>query len=103
MESTTPGARLQAEPVHPAPPMTAASVPRKSATAIAALVLGILGFTLPALICGYVAKGRIDRSQGALTGRGLAVAGIACAWAWLALLVLMLVIGASSTGGTGTY
>jgi hypothetical protein len=58
---------------------------------------------IPALICGYVLKSKIDRSRGALTGRGLAVAGIACAWAWLALLLVLMLIGASSSGGASSY
>ena len=57
-------------------------LPKTSGLAIAALVLGILSiFTyaltaIPAIICGIVALGRIRRSQGQLTGSGMAVAGI---------------------------
>ncbi len=55
---------------------------RTSALAIWALVLAVLGFTcipaiggLFALTLGIVAKGEINRSEGALTGSGLAIGG----------------------------
>jgi hypothetical protein len=66
------------------PPLSSASQqPKNSALAIWSLVLGILSLTLcslfaglPAVICGHMASGRIKRSGGLLTGRGLAVAGL---------------------------
>lgn len=55
---------------------------KTSALAIWALVLGVLGFTcipaiggLFALTLGIVAKGEINRSEGSLTGSGLALGG----------------------------
>jgi hypothetical protein len=63
-------------------PPTVPSQPRRTdGLAVASLVLAFTGvlcfFTPPAgIICGIVALRRIGRSQGALTGRGLAIAGI---------------------------
>ncbi|RYD21924.1 MAG: DUF4190 domain-containing protein [Verrucomicrobiaceae bacterium] len=61
-------------------------VPRTSALAITSLVLGILSFftvgltSLPAVICGHVARWKIKRSEGVSTGRGLALAGLICGY-----------------------
>ena len=50
---------------------------KTSGMAIASLVLGILGCTsLIGLVLGIIALVRIDKSQGRLAGRGLAIAGI---------------------------
>ena len=61
----------------PAPP------PAADSKAVFSLVLGILSLTclglvagIPALILGSVARRDIDRSQGRLTGRGMAAFGI---------------------------
>ncbi len=54
--------------------------PRTSGLAVTSLVLGLLWLcgigSLLATIFGAVAIGQIDRSHGALTGRGMAVAGL---------------------------
>jgi len=57
--------------------------PKTSALAIWSLVLGILSlvcFTIftaiPGVICGHKALSRIKRSNGTLTGQGLAIAGL---------------------------
>src|SRR5262249_39202839 len=66
----------------PAPtPMAAPGVPaRTSGLAIASLVLGCLGLcgitSILGLIFGLVAQRQIKRSNGQLTGSGLALAGI---------------------------
>ncbi len=58
-------------------------LPQTSGLAIASLVLGILGFTcfsiltgIPALILGIISLGKINKSSGAVTGKGMAIAGI---------------------------
>ncbi len=63
--------------VHVQPP------PRAETKAVFSLVLGILSLTcmgifagIPALILGSIARRDIDRSQGRLTGRGIAAFGI---------------------------
>ena len=64
--------------------------------AVASLALGIAGlvFVLPvlgsilALVFGYVGKKQIDRSRGAETGRGMAIAGIVLGWIGVVLAVV---------------
>ena len=74
------------------PAMTSATVPvyegqnqvsTTSAGAVWSFVLSLLSFIcfgpltgIPAIICGHVARSNIKRSQGNLTGDGLAVAGL---------------------------
>jgi hypothetical protein len=66
------------------PPATGGSVPpQTSGLAIWSLVLGILGLicfsifsAIPGVICGHQALSKIKRSGGALTGKGLAIAGL---------------------------
>ncbi|MGD0255858.1 MAG: DUF4190 domain-containing protein [Acidimicrobiales bacterium] len=71
---------------------------RTSGLSIASLVLGILwGFGLAsvfALLLGYVAKHRIDRSAGRQGGRAVAVAGIVLGWVGIASVVILAVVGA---------
>lgn len=61
---------------------TTPASPRNSGLAITSLVLGVLGFltlaltSLPAIICGHVARSRIRRSEGAITGSGIALTGL---------------------------
>jgi len=77
--------------------------PKTSGLAILSLVLGILSvalgivcigfiFTIPAIICGHIALSKIERSGGALEGRGLAIAGFVTGYASLALILLMVPI-----------
>lgn len=56
---------------------------RNAPLAVWSLVLAIVGLvligpfgTIPAVICGHMAVGRINRSSGTLTGQGLAIAGL---------------------------
>jgi hypothetical protein len=83
------------------PPITGnAPQPKTSGLAIWSLVLGILSlvcfsiFTaIPGVICGHLACSRIKRSAGALTGQGLAVAGLVTGYlgiAWAIVVIPML-------------
>lgn len=65
------------------PPLGVTSQPKTSALAIWSLVLGILSlacFTIfaaiPGVICGHKALSKIKHSGGALTGQGMAIAGL---------------------------
>lgn len=85
-------------PVNPSPSKT-------SALAVWSLVLGVFSLTcfsflsvIPGIICGHKAMSAIGRSRGALTGNGLAVAGlvlnyfgILCAVFWLGLITAIAV------------
>ena len=76
--------------------MAAGNLERTSGLAIAALVLGILGFctagvtAVVGLVLGIVALILIGRSQGRLGGSGLAIAGICVAVASFLVLPAML-------------
>ena len=69
---------------------------RTNGFAFASLVLGIIPLCgiggILALIFGYMAKNQIDRSGGAESGRGMAIAGIVLGWIWVGLLVLFIVL-----------
>jgi hypothetical protein len=118
-------AASQAEPVQPlAPPPSQPPEPRleggvppeggppTSGLAIAALVLGILGViqVLPvvgsalALLFGYMARSDIRDRPAALSGEGLATAGIVLGWIGVGLWVLGalgLVLGLAGLLGCG--
>ena len=53
-----------------------AAAVKTSGMAIASLVLGICGISLLAIIFGIVALNQIKKSNGFLTGKGMAIAGI---------------------------
>jgi hypothetical protein len=74
-------------------------IPKTSAGAVWSLVLSLLSFAclgpltgIPAIICGHVAHANIKRSQGGLTGDGLAVAGLVIGYivsvGWILLIAL---------------
>lgn len=78
------------------PPSVVGSNPKTSGLAVTSLVLGILGlvlllgcvgllFAIPAVICGHMAHSRIKRSAGALTGGGMALAGLITGYISIAL------------------
>jgi hypothetical protein len=66
--------------------------------AIAALVLGLLGSSVLALIFGLVALSRIKKSGKA--GRGMAVAGVALGGAWLAAAAIVVPLALHNAGHT---
>ena len=74
-------------------------VQKTNGMAVTSLVSGILGLTLcagigsvVALICGYIAKGQIKRSQGMEGGSGMATAGIVMGWIGTILTILMFIL-----------
>ena len=74
-------------------------MPQNSGKATTALVLGILGLVacgffagIPAIIVGKQAQREIDASNGWLTGRGMATAGIVMGWVEVALGILATVV-----------
>jgi hypothetical protein len=74
--------------------MNAPSARKTSGLAITSFVLGVLGLccpiflSLPAIICGHIARGNIKRSGGAEDGGGLALAGTILGYISLALGIL---------------
>jgi Domain of unknown function (DUF4190) len=82
----------------PAPPVFAS---KNSPLAIWSLVLGCLGivlllvcigplFAIPAVICGHMAYSRIKRSDGALIGAGMALAGLITGYSSIGLSVILI-------------
>ena len=73
---------VQPPPYAPGAPGIEPVATQTSGLAIWSLVLGVLSFVLsiftaiPAVICGHLSLGRIRQSRGALTGRGMAIAGL---------------------------
>ena len=74
--------------------------PKNCGLAIWSLVCGILAivlsvacigplFSIPAVICGHMAYGRIRRSAGALSGEGLALGGLITGYLGIALIPIL--------------
>jgi hypothetical protein len=91
------------QPYQPAPAMP------NSNLALASLILGILGWTLlptlgsiGAIITGHMAKNEIKGSQGALSGDGMATAGLVLGYAniAIALCICLVVAGMLALGLT---
>jgi competence protein ComGC len=65
-------------------------------TAIASLVLGILGMILgplcsiPAVVCGHIAKSNIKRNEEQLDGGGLALAGLVLGYIQIGFMIFMI-------------
>jgi hypothetical protein len=75
---------------------------KNSKGAVWSLVLGILGlvccgaFTaIPAVICGHKAKASIKKSNGTLTGDGMALAGLILGYVGIALTIITIPIMAA--------
>ena len=71
--------------------------PKTPALAIWSLVLGILSLmcfsifaAIPGVICGHMAYSRIKRSTGALTGEGLAIAGLITGYIGIVLAITII-------------
>jgi competence protein ComGC len=71
--------------------------PKTCGLAIWSLVLGILSLicfsiltAIPGVICGHMAYARIKRSAGALTGQGLAIAGLVTGYLGILWAVVMI-------------
>lgn len=80
------------------PALTGSSESHRSGLALASLILGICGIVLclgplagiPAVICGHVAQSKIKQSGGALSGGGMATAGLITGYI---SIVMIFVIG----------
>jgi len=79
--------------------MNAPVTPQNSGLAIASLVLGIIGMLvcgvgvllgIPAVICGHMALPKIKRSGGAVTGSGMAIAGLVTGYVAIVFSLLLL-------------
>lgn len=61
---------------------------------ITSLVFCCLPSAIPAIICGHLACSKIKRSSDAITGRGMALAGLIMGYISVALFVGLCVLGA---------
>jgi hypothetical protein len=84
----------------PPPVPGAPAQPKNSGLAVWSLVCGVLAillsvvcigplFSIPAVICGHMAYGRIRRSAGALSGEGLALGGLITGYLGIALIPII--------------
>lgn len=80
------------------PPLPAeTSAPKTAGLAIWSLVLGVLSLicfsifaAIPGVICGHKALSKIKRSDGALEGRGLAIAGLVTGYMGIAWAIVFI-------------
>ncbi len=86
----------------PQPSQPPQPLAKNDSRAVVALVLGLLSMTcmglfagIPAIVIGAMSRKEIDRSQGALTGRSMAAAGIVAGLfgTGLSLVILVAVLG----------
>lgn len=104
-------------PPPPGPGGYAYPAPRTSGKAVASLVSGIVGLPLslccslfagiPAIVLGFMARSEIRNSRGAVTGDGLAIAGLILGFITVILavagVVLLLATGSLSDYYDSTY
>ncbi|MEA2349054.1 MAG: hypothetical protein QOG62_2841 [Thermoleophilaceae bacterium] len=95
------------------PPGGYGAQPKNSTLAIVSLVTGIIGilpccwgfflFGLVGLITGFIAKGQIEGSNGAQTGRGMAVAGMILGGVAVALGIIYWILIATGAIDINAY
>jgi hypothetical protein len=92
---TPPAPQPYTPPAYTGEGYTQAAGPPTSMTAIVSLVFGILSWVvlfgigpIVAIIAGHMARNEINKSNGQLSGSGMAVAGLILGYAQLILLVL---------------
>ena len=88
------------QPPIPAPqPAPQYTPPQTSGLAIASLVCSIVGVSLVAVILGHIALGKIRRSNGAVDGKGLALAGTIVGYVGLFLFIIFVIVPFLLVGG----
>lgn len=87
-ESTPPPTQFTAQ---------APAMPKTPGVAVTSLVLGILSYvcigpfaSIPAVICGHVAMGKIKQANGMLGGHGMALAGIILGYVNIAISLILI-------------
>ena len=86
------------------PPVQVYAAPVQQGTnglAIASMVLGILWLywigSILAIVFGHIALSQIDKSQGRVGGRGMAIAGVVLGWIGAAILVLAIIFAVAAS------
>jgi len=92
---------MNTPPIPPALPIRQA--PRQCGLALASLLLGVAGLVclvvgpltgIPAVICGHLARSRIRKSGGTLSGAGLALAGLITGYITIVMIAVTGLIAA---------
>jgi len=89
-----------------APPVAGLPPSKTSTLAVWSLILGCLAIVLllgcigpvvaiPAVICGHLAYSRIKRSAGALSGQGMALAGLITGYISIGLSIILIPLAAA--------
>ena len=60
---------------------------------IASLVFCCLPLAIPAIICGHLARSRIEQAPGAASGRGMAMAGLIMGYVSIVAFILACILG----------
>jgi len=87
-----PLAGVRPPPIRPTMPGMPPAPGKTEGLAIWSLILGLLTFlfsiftAIPAVICGHLALGKIKKSGGALSGRGMAIAGLVIGYLGLTII-----------------
>jgi hypothetical protein len=76
-------------------------VAKTNTLAIVALVLGIVGISLGAVICGHISLGQIGRTGE--QGRGMAIAGLVLGYIGLAITVLLILLLVGVAASTSSF
>ncbi len=68
-------------------------IPKSSGLALTSMILGASSFAclitaIPAVICGHIARSQIKKSDGRITGSGLALAGLITGYLWLGIVMI---------------
>ncbi len=90
--------------------MNPPALQKTSGLAVTSLVLGLLGLCCPlylpaigAIVCGHIARGKITKSEGALVGGGLALAGLLLGYIGIIFSILICVLGSMLAPKMETY
>jgi hypothetical protein len=87
-----------------ATPFVPLQQPKTSGMAIAALVCGILGFSVVAITLGFIARSQISSSGGREKGEGMATTGIVLGFLWIGISVLIFIaIFAAASSMSSSY
>ncbi len=75
-----------------------AVIPQSSGLALASMILGVSSFaclitSIPAIICGHIASSQIKRSDGRITGSGLALAGLITGYLGIGITLIAVIAG----------
>ena len=71
-----------------------------SGLAVGSLVCGVLFIGLPAIVLGHIALRKIARSDGSLSGRGLALAGTILGYLSVVALTIIVILSGLVVGGS---